>query len=208
MIRILIVDDHPVVREGLKQILSRTGTMEIAGEASDGAEASAKLAREQFDLVLLDIALPGRSGMDVLKEIKRHYPKLPVVVCSMHLEEEYGLRALRAGASGYLTKKSASTELVAAVEKVLRGGKYISQSMAEKLADAVANDGAPPHQTLSDREYEVLCLIAAGMTVGEIARQMSLNIKTVSTYRTRILAKMNMKTNAELNRYALNNDLV
>ncbi|HJV35612.1 response regulator transcription factor [Geomonas sp.] len=208
MIRILIVDDHPVVREGLKLILSRTGTMEITGEAADGAEASVKLAKEEYDMVLLDIALPGRNGMDVLKEIKKHYPKLPVLVCSMHGEEEYGLRALRSGASGYLTKKSAANELVAAVHKVLQGGKYISQTLAEKLADAVAGDGGAPHQGLSDREYQVLCMIASGMTVGEIAREMSLNIKTVSTYRTRILIKMNMKSNADLNRYAIRNNLI
>jgi DNA-binding NarL/FixJ family response regulator len=209
MITVLIVDDHPIVREGLKRILSEVGTIKIAGEASDGVEALAKLEKDDYDLIMLDVSLPGRNGMEVLKEIKVRYPKLPVLVCSMHPEEEYGLRVLRAGASGYLTKSSAPEKLVAAVQKISQGGKYISASLAEKLASILAGDAnKAPHETLSDREYQVLRLIASGMTIGEIAMEMALSIKTVSTYRTRIMQKMHMTSNAELNRYVIQNDLL
>jgi two-component system invasion response regulator UvrY len=209
MIKILIADDHPVVRKGLREIIEETSDMEVADEASNGQEVLAKVFRKDFDVVLLDISMPGRSGLDILKELKSQLPKLAVLVLSIHPEEQYAVQVLKAGASGYLTKKSAPEELVTALRKVSAGGKYISPSLAEKLASALETGiEKPPHETLSAREYEVMRKIALGKTATEIARELFLSPKTISTYRSRILEKMGIKNNAELIRYAIKNRLV
>ena len=209
MLRILIADDHPLVRRGLKQIIAETSDMVVADEAADGREALSKAATGDYDVVLLDITMPFHSGVDVLSQLRDERPTLPVLMLSMHPEEQYAVRALRAGASGYLTKESAPEELVAAIRKVSTGGKYVSASLAERLAAIVQGDGeALPHETLSRREHQVMCLIASGKTVSEAARELSLSVKTISTYRARILEKLNLKNNAELMRYALKNQLV
>ena len=209
MINILIADDHTIVRKGLKQILAETQDMVVAGEASNGFEVMEKVRNNHYDVLLLDISMPGKSGLDILKELKAEKPKLPVLVLSMYPEEQYAVRVLRAGASGYLTKESAPDELVVALRKVAQGKKYVSPSLAEKLAVNLEVDASkPPHETLSDREYQVMCMIASGKTVGEIAEKLSLSAKTISTYRARILEKMNMKNNAELTHYAIQNKLV
>jgi DNA-binding NarL/FixJ family response regulator len=208
VIKILIADDHAIVRKGLVQILADSSTAFAVTEASTGMEALTKLKGGDFDLILLDISMPGRGGLDVLKELKSLFPRLPVLILSMHPEEQYALRALRSGASGYLTKGSASDDLLLAIEKVLAGGKYISISLAEKLADVLdKNVDKAPHETLSNREDQVLRMIGAGKTVTEIAAEMSLSVKTISTFRTRILHKMRLKNNAELVQYAMQNDL-
>ena len=209
MLKVLIADDHPVVREGLKQIVTETQDMVVAGEANNGQEVLNKIREGDYDVIVLDITMPGRNGMDVLKQLRSERPRLPVLILSIHSEEQYALRALRAGASGYLTKESAPDELVVAIRKVSWGGKYISSSLAEKLAFKleVGREQAP-HETLSDREYQVMCRIASGKTVMEIARELSLSEKTISTYRSRILEKMKMKNNAELTYYAIKNQLV
>jgi two-component system invasion response regulator UvrY len=209
MIRILIADDHAIVRKGLKQIISETQDMVVADEAGDGQEVLNKVRKNGFDMVLLDISMPGRTGLDILRELKAEKPKMPILVLSMYPEEQYAVRVLRAGASGYLTKESAPDELIAAIRKVSIGKKYITPSLAERLAlDLDIDSDKPLHETLSDREYQVLCLIASGKTVGEIAEKLSLSAKTISTYRARILEKMNMKNNAELTHYALQHKLV
>ena len=209
MIHILIADDHTIVRKGLKQILAETSDMVVADEANNGYEVMEKVRKNRYDVLLLDISMPGKSGLDILKELKAEKPKLPVLVLSMYPEEQYAVRVLRAGASGYLTKESAPDELVGAIRKVAQGKKYVSPSLAEKLAVDLETDASkPPHETLSDREYQVLCLIASGSTVGEVAEKLSLSAKTVSTYRARILEKMNMKNSAELTHYAIQNKLV
>jgi len=209
MIRILIADDHAIVRRGLKQILAEESGMTVAGEAQNAQEVLDLVRKQAWDVVVLDIAMPGRGGLDVLKEIKPEYPQLPVLILSMHPEDQYAIRALKAGAAGYLTKESAPEELVKAIRKVLAGGKYVSASLAEKLALALeADDQKPPHETLSDREYQVMCLIASGKTVGEIADELSLSVKTISTYRARILEKMSLKSNAALTHYAVQQRLV
>ncbi len=209
MIKILIADDHPVVRKGLMEIIEETSDMEVTDEASNGQEVLAKVSEKDFDVVLLDISMPGRSGLDILKELKSQLPKLAVLVLSIHPEEQYAVQALKAGAAGYLTKKSAPEELVSALRKVSAGGKYVSPFLAEKLALALENGmDRPPHETLSAREYEVMRKIASGKTVTEISRELFLSPKTISTYRTRILEKMRMKNNTELIRYAIINRLV
>jgi DNA-binding NarL/FixJ family response regulator len=209
MIKILIADDHPVVRKGLKEIIEDTSDMKVVDEASTGQEVLEKVSKTEFDVILLDISMPGKSGLDILKELKSHYPKLTVLVLSMHPEEQYAIQVFKAGASGYLTKESAPDELLQALRKVSRGGKYVSSSLAEKLAYALEKDvEKAPHETLSIREYEVMRKIAMGKTVTVIAGELFLSPKTISTYRTRILEKMNMKNNAELVRYALKNNLV
>ena len=209
MIKILIADDHPIVRKGLREIIEETPGMKVIDEASNGQEVLEKVSRKNFDVVLLDISMPGRSGLDILRDIKRQEPKLVVLVLSMHPEEQYAVQALKEGASGYLTKKSAPDELLTALRKVSSGGKYVSSSLAEKLAYALEKNGEKPlHETLSVREYEVMCLIASGKTVTEIARELFLSSKTISTYRARILEKMRMKNNAQLVRYAIKNRLV
>ena len=209
MLKILIADDHAIVRQGLKQIVTETPDMVVAGEASNGQELLNKIKESDYDVVVLDITMPGRDGMDVLKQLRSEKPELPVLMLSIHPEEQYALRALRAGASGYLTKESAPDELVVAIQKVSRGGKYISSSLAEKLAfELEVGREQAPHETLSDREYHVMCLIASGKSVMEIAQELSLSEKTISTYRSRILEKMKMKNNAELTYYAIKNQLV
>lgn len=209
MIKVIIVDDHRIVREGLKQIISDTSDISVVDEASNGQEAINKIRNNDCDVLLLDISMPGRSGLEILKEIKNEWPKLSILILTMHPEEQYAVRVLRAGASGYLTKESAPDELIEAIRKVSDGGKYISSTLAEKLAFNLEVDtGKPFHQTLSDREFEVMCMISSGKTVTEIADEMSLSVKTISTYRTRILDKMRMKTNAELTYYSIKNDLV
>ncbi len=208
MIKILIADDHPVVRQGLKQMLADEPDMKVAGEAANATELLEKVRREPWDIVLLDITMPGRGGLDVLKDLKRDRGKLPVLVLSMHPEDQFGLRVLKAGAAGYLTKDSAPEELVKAIRKVCGGGKYVSPLLAEQLASRLdAAEPRPPHEFLSDREYQVMRLIASGKRVGEIARDLSLSVKTISTYRLRLLEKMDLKTNAELTRYAIERGL-
>ena len=209
MIRVLIVDDHTILRRGLSQIISETTDMEVGGEAESGAQAI-KLARAaHFDVVLLDISMPDRNGLDTLKQLKKEKPKLAVLMLSMHPEEHYAMRALKAGASGYLTKQSAPALLVTAIRQVASGRKYVSSDLAEELARTVGDDsGRPRHETLSDREYETLRLMASGKTLTDIAVEMSLSVKTVSVYRARLLEKMQLKNNAELTYYALKHKLV
>jgi two-component system invasion response regulator UvrY len=209
MIKVLIADDHPIVRQGLRQILSEIPDMVVAGEAVNGQEALDQVGAGGWDVLVLDITMPDRSGLDILKELKHQQPHLPVLVLSIHAEEQFAVRLLKAGASGYLTKENAPDELVKAIRKVVGGGKYVSQTLAESLAFSldVASD-RPLHETLSDREFQVMQLMASGKTLTEIAEELSLSAKTVSTYRTRLLEKMNLKTNAEIVRYALENGLV
>ena len=210
MIRVLIVDDHPIVREGLKQILRATSDIAVTSEASAGNEALQQILEQEFDVVLLDISMPGRSGLEILHQIKDLKPHLHVLILSTHSESQYAGRALKAKASGFLTKGSAPEELIVAIRKVAQGGKYLSATLAERLVAAVAGDdqSKPLHEALSDREYQVMCSIAAGNTVKEIGRDMALSIKTISTYRRRILDKMLMKSNAEIIRYAMQHGLV
>ncbi len=209
MIKILIADDHAIVRQGLQQIVKTSPDMAVVGEAVDGEDALSKIRAEDWDVLVLDISMPGRSGFDILRELKHERPKLPILVLSMHSEDQFAVRTLKAGAAGYLTKESAPEELVQAIRKVVEGGKYISPSLAEKLAyDLESGTEKPPHETLSDREFQVMRMIASGKTVKEIADELSLSVKTVSTYRARILEKMNLKTNAELIHYAVQNQLV
>jgi DNA-binding NarL/FixJ family response regulator len=204
-----VADDHTIVREGLKQILGEVPDMIVAGEASDGLEALHKVRDNHYDLVLLDIAMPGIGGLDVLKHLKVEKPDLPVLMLSMYPEEQYAVRTLKAGASGYLTKESASDELIAAIRKVSSGGKYVTSSLAEKLASCLDTySDKPVHEKLSDREYQVVRMIASGKTVTEIAEELSLSVKTISTNRRRALMKMGMKTNAELTYYAIKHGLV
>ena len=208
-IRLLIGDDHAVVRKGMKQILAETKDIVVADEAGNGREVLEKVRKDDFDMVLLDISMPGRDGLEVLKELKSLRPKLPVLMLSMYPEEQYAVRSLRSGASGYLTKDSAPDELISAIRKVSSGGKYVSASLAEKLAHKLGADAEKPlHEALSDREYQVMCMIASGKAVKEIGEELSLSVKTVSTYRSRILNKMRLKGNAELTRYAIDNKLV
>ena len=209
MINVVVVDDHAVVREGIKRIVSESGGMTVSGEASDGHEAIRVIKNQPCDVVLLDITMPNKSGLDVLKELHAASPRLPVLVLSMHPEDQYAVRVLRAGASGYVTKDSAPAKLVHAIRKVVRGGKYVSPSLAEKLVYDLGTDTAKPvHEILSDREYQVLCMIASGKTVTEVAQELALSVKTISTYRARLLEKLNMKNNAELTRYAIKEGLV
>ena len=207
--RILIADDHTVVRRGLKEILVEAFDKSVVGEAPGAAEALERVRKQKWDLVILDIGMPGRGGIEVLKEIKNEFPKLPVLILSMHPEDQYAVRALKAGASGYLTKESASEELIQAVRKIIRGGKYASPALAEKLLGELGSASEKPlHETLSDREHQILCMIASGKTVSEIADELSLSVKTISSYRSRLLEKMRMKNNAELTTYAIRNHLV
>ena len=208
MIKVLIADDHALVREGLKQVIGQHSDIEVTGEAKNGQEALEKVWKEEFDVVLLDISMPGRSGMDILKEIKSAKPKLYVLMLSMHPEKQYAVRALKAGASGYLTKESAPDELIDAIRRVSMGLKYVTISLAEKLAAELGDDqNKPLHEQLSDREFQVMVKIAKGNTVKEIAANLSLSVKTISTYRTRVLEKMNMKNNSDITSYLMENDL-
>ncbi len=209
MIRVLIADDHAILRRGLAQIIAEAGDMQVCAEAETGAE-TVRLARENaIDVVLLDITMPDRNGLDTLKQLKKEKPKLAVLMLSMHPEETYALRSIKAGASGYLNKQSAPALLVTAIRKVAAGRRYISPAVAETLAGTIA-DGAdrPAHATLSDREYETMRLIASGRTLSQIAAEMHLSAKTVSVYRARLLEKMRLKNNSELTHYALKSQLV
>ena len=209
MIRILIADDHTLVREGLKQILSDLPDMAVTDEASNGKEVLDKVRENDFDVVLLDISLPGQSGVDILKQIKLIKPELPVLILSMYPEEQYAIRTLRAGASGYLTKDSVPDELIEALRTVSLGKRYITYTLAEKIAFEMDVDAKKPlHERLSDREYQVMCMIASGKSVSQIAKEILLSVKTISTHRARILKKMNMKNNAELTHYAIKHGLV
>ncbi len=207
--RILIVDDHTVVRRGLREILVEEFPHAEFGEAEDGPQTLKLVSKQKWHVVVLDITMPGMSGLDVLKNIKKVCPNLPILVLSMHPEDQYAMRALKAGASGYLTKETASEELVKAVNKVRTGRKYISNSLAEILAFRAADtyEGLP-HERLSDREHQVMLMLASGKTVSQIAEELSLSKQAISTYRSRILVKMKMKTNADLIRYAIENELV
>ena len=208
MVRVLLVDDHQVVRRGLRQIVAEEPGYSVVGEAATAAEMFAWLGRNVCDLVLLDISLPGRSGLDALKEVKQVRPTLPVLILSTHPEDQYAVACLRAGASGYVTKDAAPELLVRAIRKAVTGGRYVSPELAERLAEELSTpaDG-PPHERLSERELEVLRQIGSGKTVGEISRDLCLSVKTVSTYRTRLLEKMGMRTNAQLTAYAVRHGL-
>jgi DNA-binding NarL/FixJ family response regulator len=208
-VRVLVADDHVLFRRGLKMVLEDTPDMVVADEAGTGREALEKALKGNYDVLLLDISMPERSGFDILKDLKSLKPELPVLILTMHAEEKYAVRVLKAGASGYLTKKNAPDELVAAIRKVLSGGRYVSASLAEKIAfELQEGGGKPPHESLSDREYQVMCLIAQGKSMSDIAQELSLSINTVSTYRARILEKMRLKNTAELIHYAISNNLV
>jgi len=207
--RILIADDHPILRRGLKDILRRDLEGAVFGEAENAQQVLSEVQSQDWDLVILDVTMPGRSGLDVLRDLQALRPKLPVLVLSMHPEDQLGKRVLKAGASGYMNKESAPEELIKAVRKVLARGKYVSPALAERLAvDLHEVSGEPLHETLSDREFEVLRLIGSGRTTSEIAEMLHLSTPTVSTYRTRILEKMKMTTTAELIKYAVRNRLV
>jgi DNA-binding NarL/FixJ family response regulator len=207
--RILVADDHAVVRAGIKQLIADYPDIIVAGEARNGQEVLDNVLKNQYDVVLLDISMPGITGLDILKELKSRKPSLPVLMLTIHPEEQYAVRAFRAGASGYLTKGCTPDELISALDRVSRGGKYISPSLAEKLALNLGSDiDKLPHESLSDREYQVMCMLASGKTVKEIATELLLSIKTVATYRSRILSKMNFRNTAELTRYAILSDLL
>jgi len=209
MIKIFIADDHAIVRKGLKQIISETPDMIVSEEADNGLEALDKISENNYDVILLDISMPGKNGLEILRLVRKKKPKLPVLMLSVHSEEQYAVRSLRAGASGYLTKESAPDELIAAIRTISKGGKFVNASLAEKLiSEMEIYVERPSHETLSDREYQVMCMSAMGNTLKEIAQELSLSIQTVSTYRTRILEKMNMNSIAEVIRYAVKHGLV
>jgi len=209
VIRVLVADDHAVVRQGLKQILSEEPDILEVGEAGSVAE-TLRLSREaEWDVVILDITMPDGSGLDILRELRHEKPQLPVLVLSVHSEDQYALRVLRSGAAGYLTKECAPQELVEAVRRVVSGGKYVGLDLAERLAEVLAGDrNAQAHEQLSDREFQILCLIGSGKSASEIAQELSLSPKTVSTYRRRVLDKMHMNSNVELTRYVLEHQLI
>lgn len=209
MLRILIADDHTVVRKGLRQILMDEFPNSLITEVPDAEELIKKVMTENWDVVVSDLSMPGRSGLDAVQQIKISHPALPVLILSIHPEEQYALRALKSGASGYLSKDTAPDELVKAVKKVMLGKKYISQAIAEKLANTFSSDAAlSPHESLSDREFDVMKLLANGKSVSEIADMLSLSVTTVSTYRARLMVKMDLKSNSDLTRYAIEHKLL
>jgi two-component system invasion response regulator UvrY len=208
-IRVFIADDHAIVRAGLKQILAEERDISVVGEAETGLDAIKLFRKSRCNVLLLDISLPDRNGIEVLKQIKDDRPELAVLMLSMHREDQYAIRSLKAGASGYLTKQSAPRELVGAIRQVAAGQRYVSAQLAQVLAAQLGEDhDKPPHENLSDREYQTLMMIASGKTVSEIAKELSLSVKTISEYRSRLLAKMNLKTSAELTHYAIRNQLI
>jgi two-component system, NarL family, invasion response regulator UvrY len=208
LIRLLVADDRGLIRRGIEKIVSESEDIRVAGEASSGEEALEKARSGLFDIVLLDISMPGRGGLDVIRDIRASCPGIKVIIVSIHSEEQYAVRSLRDGASAYLTKMSADSELITAIHRVAEGRRYITAEVAERLASYVERDeDVPPHENLSSRELQVMLLIGSGKTVGEIASELSLSVKTVSTYRARLLAKMGMKTNAQLIKYAVDHNL-
>ena len=209
MIRIVVADDHTIVREGLKQLLAAAGDLEVVGEAQNGHEVMERVRGLDFDLLLLDMSMPGKSGIELIKQVHSEKPKLRILVLSMHEEHQYAVRAIRAGAAGYLTKESASRQLVEAIRKVAGGGAFISGEVAQQLAlGAMPDAKGPPHSALSDREFQIFLMIANGKSVSDIAERLNLSVKTVSTHKANILQKMSMTTPAELIRYALTHKLV
>ena len=209
MINIVIVDDHAILRRGLSQIIGESGDMKVVGEAETSAEAMRLLRETPCDVMLLDITLPDRNGIETLKLVRKEHPKLQVLMLSMHPENQYALRALKAGAAGYLTKQSAAAQLVSAIRQVNSGRKYVTPAVAEELANSFDRDNErPAHELLSMREYQTMCMIASGKSLTEMAAQMSLSVKTVSVYRARVLEKMHLKNNAEITHYAIKNQLV
>jgi two-component system, NarL family, invasion response regulator UvrY len=209
MTRVLVADDHAVVRRGVKQILAEAFESVVIGEAETGDEVMESVLAQDWDILILDITMPGKPALDLLKELRETRPGLPVLILSMHPEEQYALRVLEGGAAGFVAKRRAPEELIAAVEKVLAGEKYVSPSFAEKLVfDLASGSGKPPHDSLSAREYQVMLMLASGKNPTEIAEGLSLSVKTISTFRARVLEKMKMKTNADLTRYALENQLI
>jgi DNA-binding NarL/FixJ family response regulator len=208
MIKVLVADDHKIFRAGVKRLIEESPDIEVAGEASDGFDAIAKLRREDWDVVLLDINMPNKSGLDIVRQMKLEKPKLPILILSMYPEEQYAVRALKAGAAGYLTKDSESEELIAAIHKVVKGGRYATPALLEKLLFELDGErGVPKHHALSEREYQIFEQIIQGKSLTEIADAMAISVKTVSTYRTRVLEKMNMENNAELIHYAIQQGL-
>jgi DNA-binding NarL/FixJ family response regulator len=206
---VFIADDHAIVREGLKQILAESPDVIVAGEAENGLDAIRLFRKSRCHVMLLDISMPDRNGIEVLKQVKKEHPEMAVLMLSMHREDQYAIRSLKAGAAGYLTKQSAPRELVVAIRQVAAGQKYVSAALAQALAAQVGEDHeAPPHETLSDREFQTLTMIASGKTVGQIAGELSLSVKTISEYRSRLLVKMKLKNSAELTHYAIRNGLV
>ncbi len=209
MIRVLIADDHAVVRAGVKQILADTDDITVAAEASSGNEALTKARQGGCDVLLLDLSMPGQGGLEILKQLKTEMPRLPVLVLTMHPEDQYAVRTIRAGAAGYLTKQGVADELIQALRTVYAGKRYITPAVAEKLADEVKHDSNQPiHASLSDREYQIFIMIARGKTLSQIAAELCLSVKTISTYRARIMEKMEMKSNSELTHYAFQQNLV
>jgi two-component system, NarL family, invasion response regulator UvrY len=209
MITVLVADDHGIVRAGLKQILAGAGDLVAAGEAKDGQEVLRLVRERDWDLLLMDMSMPGRSGIDLIKQVKSEKPKLPILVLSMHQEHQYAVRAIRAGASGYLNKDSASELLVSAIRKVVRGGMFVSPTVAELLArETMRGTDAPPHTLLSDREFQVFSMIVQGKTVTDIAAELNLSVKTISTHKTHVLEKMKLSNSAELVRYAIAHQLL
>lgn len=208
-IRVLLVDDHAIVREGIRQILADTHDIVVAGTVASGVEAITIVRKTACEVVVLDISMPDRSGIEVLKQLRKEFPKVAVLMLSMHSEDQYAVRSMRAGAAGYLNKQSAPAELVDAIRTVASGGKYITKALAVLLVDRINEDSdAPPHLSLSDREYQTLTMIASGKTVTDIATELKLSVKTVSMYRSRLLQKMKLRNNAELTTYAVRNGLV
>jgi DNA-binding NarL/FixJ family response regulator len=208
-IRVLIADDHAIVREGLKQILADTRDIAVAGEAENGLDAIKMVRQDKWDVLLLDISMPDRNGIEVLKQVRKEVPALAVLILTMHREDQYAIRSLKAGAAGFLNKQSAPAELVDAIRQVAGGRKYVSPALAQELANQINEEREVPlHETLSDREFQTLTLIASGKTVSDIARELALSVKTISMYRSRLLQKMKLRHNAELTHYAIKHNLV